>query len=656
MATVHRPIFGRMSGAWLGAAALLGLALLLALGFALGEASGWPFLIAPLQGALSQRLGRSVQLVPVNAPVAPSVAQPASRPDTKAAAAPGAARLHFWGGLELQTPWLEVAAPAWSQAPYMLLARDVELHLRYADLWRAWQGQQLLVQSLRAASLDAILERRADGQASWQLQAPGKGIAPPVPEVQALDVPEAQLRYSDAPRGLALQAQAVVKDLRLALQLTASGGGAHLAFEGNAEDLRHWQRLQGHFSLQGPSLAAVGTQLGITLPTTGAFSVRGQLRHQEQLWDVVLESAQVGTSQLAGHFVFDTGKPVPLLSGTLAGARLHLLDLGPALGAEPRPRAGRTKILPARPFDLASLRAMDAEVGIALAELDLNTSRLEPLRPFRAQLLLSQGVLTLKDLDARTGQGHLSGTVSLNGQQDRAHWVASLQWDGVALQQWIHQTRGAGQPPYVSGQLQGQARLQGDGRSTAEILATLQGRIFSTVQGGTISHLLMEAASLHVVETVGAYLQGDRAWPLDCAVADLRVEHGTLTPSVLVLDTRDATLWLDGSLSLAQETLDLRAVVAPKDFSPLSLRSPLHVGGTFAAPQVTVEKGPLGRRLGSALLLGLINPLAAWIPLVDVGSRVASQKEAQACRAHLQQKVQQKMQKTLPQPGRAGTQ
>ncbi len=622
MATVHRSLFGRFT------AGLLGLCLLLALGFALGEARGWPFLVAPLQDALSQRLGRSVQL---------------SEPGAERAA-----RLHFWGGLALQTPWLQVAAPAWSQAPHMVQARDVDVRLRYGDVWRAWRGGRLVVQSLQAASLDAILERRADGQTSWQLQPPGSSAVPsvppqplpPLPLVETFKVPDAQLRYSDAPRKLEVQAHAAVQDLRLTLQLTAHANAARLVFEGGADDLRQWQRVQGHFTLQGPSLAAAGAPVGITLPTTGAFSARGQLRHQAHLWDMVLESAQVGASQLAGHFVYDTQRAVPLLSGTLVGARLHLADLGPAVGAEARPAAVRARVLPTRPFDLASLRAMDADVAIALAELDLNTSRLEPLRPFRAQLLLSQGVLTLKELDTRVGTGHLGGTVALNGQQSRAHWVAAVQWDGVSLQRWVRQSRKPGQPPYVTGQLQGHAQLQGEGRSTAEILATLQGRIGASVQGGSISHLLLEAASLHVVETLSAYLGGDRVLPVHCAVADLQVDHGTVVPKVLVLDSTDTTLWLDGSLSLAQETLDLRAVVAPKDFSPLSLRSPLRLSGSFANPQVSVEKGPLGLKLGSSLLLGLINPLAALIPLLDAGNRDASQKEAQACQAQLQKKLQ----------------
>ena len=74
-----------------------------------------------------------------------------------------------------------------------------------------------------------------------------------------------------------------------------------------------------------------------------------------------------------------------------------------------------------------------------------------------------------------------------------------------------------------------------------------------------------------------------------------------------------------GRVSLADETLDLRLTVSPKDFSPATLRTPVHVSGSFSAPEVELEKGPLGRKLAASILLGLINPLAALIPLLDPG-------------------------------------
>jgi AsmA family protein len=136
---------------------------------------------------------------------------------------------------------------------------------------------------------------------------------------------------------------------------------------------------------------------------------------------------------------------------------------------------------------------------------------------------------------------------------------------------------------------------------------------------GTLSHLVVEAAGLDIAQGLGLLLRGDDALKVDCGAADLRVRDGRVTPQVFLVDTRDSTLWLTGGLSLADERLQLVAHVQPKDFSPLTLRTPLHIDGTLAAPVLSLEKGPLLRRVVPAVLLAMINPLAALIPLLDPG-------------------------------------
>jgi hypothetical protein len=48
----------------------------------------------------------------------------------------------------------------------------------------------------------------------------------------------------------------------------------------------------------------------------------------------------------------------------------------------------------------------------------------------------------------------------------------------------------------------------------------------------------------------------------------------------------------------------------------------------------------LGLKLGAALLLGLVNPLAALLPLVDTGDQKEAQASAASCQARMQQKLQ----------------
>jgi uncharacterized protein involved in outer membrane biogenesis len=126
-------------------------------------------------------------------------------------------------------------------------------------------------------------------------------------------------------------------------------------------------------------------------------------------------------------------------------------------------------------------------------------------------------------------------------------------------------------------------------------------------------------------------VKGDAALPIMCNVADLDIAKGVARPKVFIINTRDSTVWIDGTVSFRDESLDLRAVVSPKDFSPLTLRTPLHVKGTLGAPKVSVEMGKLAGKVGAAALLSLLNPLAAIIPFIDTGSNEEAKKAGAEC-------------------------
>jgi uncharacterized protein involved in outer membrane biogenesis len=634
---------------WRLAAGLASLALLLGL----AEWRGWPFLAGPVERWLSQTLERPVRFAPAGREAERDL------------------RVRLFGGLSLSSRHLEIAAPDWSDAPHLLKAEDARLRLRYADLWRMQRGERLRVARLDAARLDLRLERPDAQRASWQFREeggpPAAGEARPrLPDFEHLVVSDGTIRYVDVPQRLALDAHATLSeggpvadapaglhlvatgrwrdaDVRLqldtdtvlpwveadaaaapvAVRIDARSGPSRLRFDGSARDALRLEGLIGTVGVEGASLSQLGDLLGVTLPTTERFRLDGRLAKRGDLWSVLVDRAHVGKSRLGGEFRYDAGRPRPLLAGRLTGSLLQFADLAPAVGAPvpgvaPAPRGGR--LIPDREFDLPSLRAMDANVLVEVAQVDLGTAFGEPLEPLRTHLTLTDGLLVLDDLDARSAQGRLRGRVALDGRPARPLWHAQLRWGGVALERWIRQARADGRPPYVTGRLAGRADVRGVGRSTAQMLSTLDGQLVLRLRGGTVSHLAVEAAGVDLFESLGLLIQGDAPLPVSCAVGQLVATGGTLRPRVLVVDTPDSTAWIDGTVSLASERLDLRATVVPKDFSPLTLRTPLRVRGPFADPQVSLEKGPLVRKLATTGLLAALAPLAGLIPLADTGN------------------------------------
>lgn len=652
---------------WAVAAGLTGL---LVVGVIACEVAGWPFLASPVQRMLSETLQREVQL--------------------NRAGATDAATVRFFGGLKVKVPELQIAAPAWSKQPYFLHATRAEMHLSYADLWRARKGAPLDIDLLRADHLVVHAERLIDGRASWAFGKPRTAAdrlddepKTPLPTVHELQVLQGQLTFVDAPlkanitaelqltesaeapvpsspsqplpvalRGLIASAKGTYGPATLTANLRTAGitpllrdeagapgvpvvlevksGKAAASFNGTVTDIFKLADMNGVFRVSGPSLAAAGDPLGVTLPTTGAFVLAGRIRKNGGVWSVLTDDATVGSSKLTAAMTYDTRPRIPLLSGRVSGPRLLLADLAPTIGGEPDAAAApppsassppSARVLPDKEFDLPSLRAMNANVLMSFDRVELGALFALPLQPLKTHLTLQDGKLQLNDLVARTADGNVAGNVSLDGTGKIALWQTDLRWTGVKLENWLKQKRGNGAQPYVTGDLVGRASLKGQGRSTAQILGSIDGNVTTSLRHGRVSHLMIEAAGLDIAQALGVFVKGDDLLPVSCAFADMQAEQGVLRPRALVVETADSTVWADGTVSLKGEALDLRAVVAPKDFSPLALRTPLLVKGTFKSPSISVEKAPLARKLAGAVLLGLINPLAAIVPFVDIGGK-----------------------------------
>ena len=148
----------------------------------------------------------------------------------------------------------------------------------------------------------------------------------------------------------------------------------------------------------------------------------------------------------------------------------------------------------------------------------------------------------------------------------------------------------------MTGELIARLKVSGVGRSTAEIIGSLDGRAQARLRNGTLSHLAVEAAGLDVAQAFGVMVRGDRALALSCAVVALELHNGVMITQRAVADTSDSTFIMIGRIDLNNEALDLRVTVKPKDFSLFSLRSPVTVTGTLAQPVVGVEGQSLAVR------------------------------------------------------------
>lgn len=649
---------------WLAAVLLLVVAAV-----ALAEWAQWPFLRHPLERIASNALGRQVTLqgefglrllgsVRLRSSLL-HIAQPADRRERVAEP------FLELAGLSVVIPYRTLLGLARGSAEPIAVdtfwVRRMRANLvRERDGTANWQ--------MSAGAIEDDDAQRAPMLPTVDRLVVEEGHVRVEDEVLDLDLAldlrtdESSREQAPASPGLRVEGKGTYKDSPLRLMVTSAGalraaegatrqGGSvtlqarvHLAstelrFNGTAGDFPRLGLIRGSFSLSGPSLGETGRLIGVTLPTTAPYRSEGSLAREGEVWTVKLDRLEVGSSRLDGSFRFDARPKVPLLEGKLGGARLALGDLGPALGAPPphdagdrarataapRPRAAGTRVLPQREFDIPSLAALNADVAVAIGELALGTKQLETLTDLRTRIVLKDSVLQLRDLSVATAAGRARGELEVDARAKLPRWSARLSWSDIRLERFVKArspvgSKKGGRPlPVLSGDLEGRLRVKGSGRSTAQVLASLDGDLELRIGQGRVSHLVLEFAGIDVAQSLGVAIGGDRLLHMRCAVATFDIRDGVLQARHVLVDTSDSTVVAGGRVSLADETLDLIVTARPKDFSPLSLRAPIGVGGTFAQPRVGIEGTKLALRLGAAALLAAAAPIAALIALVDTG-------------------------------------
>ena len=90
--------------------------------------------------------------------------------------------------------------------------------------------------------------------------------------------------------------------------------------------------------------------------------------------------------------------------------------------------------------------------------------------------------------------------------------------------------------------------------------------------------------------------------------------------NALVFDNTDSNVTGEAMANFKNERFKVEMLAHPKDFSPLSVRTPVGAEGTFADPRIAIDPSQAIARGAASVALGvLLTPLAAIIPLLDPG-------------------------------------
>lgn len=389
-----------------------------------------------------------------------------------------------------------------------------------------------------------------------------------------------------------------------------------------------------HLKLSGASMSDLYQSTGLVLPQTPPYTTDGHLlatlgKHRSH-WVYEKFSGKVGSSDIHGSLDYLSAQPRPRLSGKVVSHRLYFPDLAPIVGADSNASKAKRddktvqpadKLLPVEPFKTERWTSIDADIQFS-AESIIRRADVLPIKKLTTNLQLHDGVLTLLPLDFELADGTISSDITLDGSGRTGKNAIKAQLKMTARHLKIQQLFPTQQSLRASvGEIDGQASLSAVGNSVANLLGNANGEIKTLINRGSISKLLLEEIGLNIGNVVLTTMAGDRQIKLNCMATDFGVTNGSMQTRSFVIDTDDAVLGVTGTINLAHEQLDLTIEPDSRGLRIFSLRAPIYVRGSFKEPHVSIDKGVMAMRVGGAVALAAITPLAALIPLVNAGQR-----------------------------------
>jgi AsmA protein len=584
--------------------------------------------------------------------------------------------LTIGGDLEVKLGWplphiragaVTFANPAWAREKQMVAADAVEITIDLPQLLL----RNIVLPEVRLERPVVFLEQGSGGRKNWLLDQNQQDEQARI-RIDRLTLDHGRLGYDDiaqktsirselstvlstsnAPQagaGVGFTAQGQYKGMPLKahgsggpvlglrdestpypLNVDLTVGHTGVKADGTITSLLKFSAMDMRLALRGETLAQLFPLLGIPFPETRAYVTAGHIVHTGKKWHYEKFSGRIGDSDIAGTFQVDTGGKQVVVKADLLSNVLDFADLGPMIGARPgsvqaaklaapppsqtaAPTPAKARVLPDMPFKTDRWDSVDAELVLRAKTIRHATEL--PLEDLVTHLSLHDSVLTLDPFDLGVAGGHLNAVITLDGRKDPIQAHARVRVRKILIAKLF---------PAVEltktsiGQVNGEFDLTGEGNSVGRMLANANGKVELVVVGGEISKMMMEKVGLHLWEMLQLQVTGDRLVKLRCVVADFDVKKGTMHADALIFDTEVTTIVATGSIDLGQEKLDLTLNQNTKNTSPLALRSPIYVRGTFAAPDVEFDKGRIAARALGALALGIVYPLLAVIPLIDAG-------------------------------------
>lgn len=426
-------------------------------------------------------------------------------------------------------------------------------------------------------------------------------------------------------------------------------GTTRVNVEGTVADAANISGIDVRLKIAGRTLANLYPFLLLPLPASPPYQLTGHLTLEGNRYAMNEIRGLIGKTDVAGEAAYVAREPRPLLTAKLHSKLLNLPDLGPLVGITTKTTTDKTpptqaqtatqakaaatertangeralpagtiqageRLLPTGKFEGGRFKAIDAEADLRVDKID--APDFIALEQLHVGLNLTDAVLKLDPFNVNLADGEIVSTMLLDARDPTLKAKVDIEARKLKLAGLV--------PPSPrlapsTGSIGARARLAGTGNSIADLAGKANGEIQAVLSQGQLSNLLDAASGLNGGKIITLLMGGDKPIPVRCGAAAFDVKNGQGQSRIFVIDTEETRIEAEGGFDLDKERIDLTFAPKPKNLGILSLRTPVHVFGTFREPDFSLDKKGLALRGGGAIALALINPLAALIPLIETG-------------------------------------
>ena len=571
---------------------------------------------------------------------------------------------------------LTLANAPWGSRPVMASIARAEATVR---LWPLFAGK-LEITSLTLIEPNLLLETDATGRRNWIFAAEEDDTEPDddskkdavstadgtdevddlvIPHIDDVRIENAQLTYRDGPTGEVIEvalaraiATASSPDQPIELELDGAWNGHPISIAGQVGPIPSGSLIERSIpvalttrafgftmradgtvtrslgfpdvdlalSVEGDDLSGLSALVDDLPRVEGPVRIRGRLTGDRT--DVTLDEMvlTLGANTVAGRAVYTDRPDRPMIEAMLTAERLDLTTwLAPAESASPGGETAETtdgrdsKVFSSEPLPLDEWPTIDVKVELRVDELRTPWAiAMHSIATFN----LEDGVARLRAQSADLAEGTVKADLVINSKSEPPALRLDVEAHEVDLGEALQATSATG---WVEGRTQLALALRGRGRSSAQLMASLDGESRFMIEDGRMLSGTYEALVGGIRSLLGTlFTKRQGLTTVNCIASHFDIEGGVATSRVFLIDTEYSTVTGAGTIDLGAERIDVTVTPRAKSVT-LGIAVPVRVTGPLTNPNYQLE--PIGTARKVAGLLGtVLFPPAALIGLGEMGS------------------------------------